>query len=169
MNVHVRMQRSFFDLVVDDLSRPHSFAAERVGFVFAERALAGSGHCLLFPVDYKSVQDDAYIPDNDVGVCFGTSAIRDALQTARTTGMSCLQVHLHDHSGQTHFSAVDVKTIDQLAVSLAAVAPQGFHGGLVFSRDNATARIWDAEKPRSRADARVSIVGFPFVLGPRSR
>lgn len=165
MNVHVRMQRSFFEMVIHDLSRPHAFAAERVGFVFAEHAAAGSGHCLLFPVNYHCVKDDAYIPDEDVGVLFGTTAIRDALQESRTTGTSCLQVHLHDHRGHAHFSTVDVTTIDQLAVSFAAVAPNGFHGGLVLSRNSVTARIWAAD---SLTVARVAIVGFPFVLGPSS-
>jgi hypothetical protein len=74
-------------------------------------------------------------------------------------------VHLHDHHGHTGFSRVDRKTIDELAHALRVVAPLAPHGGLVFSHDSATARIW-VPGQREPAQTRVTIVGFPMRFGP---
>lgn len=163
MNITVRIPRGFHASLVEDLERSHKFAYERVGWIFAKQAEATPGHLLLLPVAYEQVDDDNYIADRDVGACFNATAIRAALQRCRSTGLSCLQVHLHNHRGETNFSGVDCKTIDELAPSFRSVAPGRAHGGLVLSRDSATGRIWvpGYTKPvRSRA----VIVGFPMHL-----
>lgn len=168
MSVIVRIRRDFFGTMATDLLRPHAIAGERVAFVFARHATAGPDEQLLFPVEYVPVRDEDYIADDFVGARFGTAAIRGALQRSRTTGLSCLQTHLHDCFGPTDFSGVDRTTIDELAKAFRSVAPSVPHGGLVLSRDNARARIWlpgDSQPTRTR----VTIVGFPLTLGPTSR
>jgi len=162
MNVAIRLRRAFFSTLVDDLARPHAFAFERVGWVFARQATTHRGP-LLLPDWYEPVNDEDYVRDDKVGARFGTAAIRAALQRARATNRSCLQVHLHDHYGDTQFSWTDCKTIDELATSFRALVALP-HGGLVLSRDSATARIWlpDHDSPSS---ARVTIVGFPTRFG----
>lgn len=161
MNITVRISRGFHASLVEDLERPHAFAYERVGWIFAKQAEAMSSHLLLLPVAYEPVDDDNYIADPAVGACFNATAIRAALQRCRSKGLSCLQVHLHNHRGETDFSGVDCQTIDELAPPFRSVAPGLAHGGLVLSRDSATVRIWlpGSLKP---ARSRVVIVGFPM-------
>lgn len=168
MRVTVRIQRNFFGALIKDLQRPHAIAGERVGFLFAKEADATPEERLLFPIEYEPVRDEDYLATNSVGASFNTSAIRSALQRSRTSGWSCLQVHMHDHDGHTGFSAVDRKTIDELAASLRVVAPRASHGGVVFSRQSATARIW-VPGVTEPAVSRVVIVGFPMRLGPEAR
>jgi len=165
MNVIVRIQRQFFAEILTDLRRPHPVAFERAGFLFAKRAEASPSDRLLFPVEYRSIEDRNYLEDGSAGATFNTAAIRAAMQVCRTTGLSCLQVHAHEHEGVPHFSQIDCKTIDELSESFRVVAPGQVHGGLVFSLDHVTARVWTPTGERL-AQGRVSIVGFPFCLGP---
>ncbi len=167
MRVEVRVRREFFEAMAADLRRAHAFAYERVGWVFAKQTLPSTEDLLLLAVDYVPVADEDYLEDSHVGARFNAATIRSAMQRSRAAGMSCLQVHLHDHQGHTSFSSVDCRTIDELATSLRVVAPTLAHGGLVLSDDSATARIWlpDADK---HSPSRVVIVGFPMRFGPRS-
>jgi len=160
----VRCTRRFHAAMLADLRRPHEFAYERVGWVFAKQARAKSD-VLLLPVEYVPVEDANYIRSARAAACFDTQTIRGALQHARNSGLSCLQVHLDDHAGDTDFSDTDIETIDALAASLRVVAPNTAHGGLVLSQASGTARVWwtDLALP---AAAQVSIVGFPTRFGP---
>jgi hypothetical protein len=167
MRVEVRMRRDFVRSIVADLRRRHPVAYERVGWIFAKQTRASAEDLLLLPLDYVPVADDDYLPDSGVGASFNATAIRAALQRSRTSGLSCLQIHMHDHHGQTAFSSVDCRTIDKLAWSLRVVAPDVPHGGLVLSQDSATARIWLPEA-REHTPSRVVLVGFPMGFGPRS-
>lgn len=163
MLVTIRLLRSFHSRLVADLERRHSFAYERVGWIFAKQTISSAGRLLLFPVEYRAVDDQDYLVDDSVGACFNTSSIRAALQRCRDTGMSCLQVHLHDHVGCPNFSRTDIGTIDKLAPSFGAVAASVGHGGLVLSRDSATARVW-LTGSKTPARSRVTLVGFPMHL-----
>jgi len=157
MNLTIRIPRAFHSRLVHDLERPHDFAFERVGWIFARQASADNNNALLFPVAYEPVADENYVEDDDVGARFNAAAIRAALQRSRSSSLSCLQVHLHNHHGETDFSGVDCKTIDELAPSFRNLA----HGGVVLSRDSATGRIWVPGATRSLRP-RIVIVGFPM-------
>jgi hypothetical protein len=162
MIVTVRCPRAFHAAMVADLERKHDFAFERVGWVFAKTS-ATPDTVLLFPIEYMPVKDEDYVHNDAVGACFNAASIREALQRSRNTGLSCLQTHLHDHRGHTRFSRVDTRTIDNLAPSFGAMAPKVPHGGLVLSRDSATARIW-LPNCMSSTMARVVLVGFPMLF-----
>jgi hypothetical protein len=167
MNLVVRIRRAFFDGLLADLRRPHPFAFERAGFLFAKRSDVSPSEAILFPVEYRAINDDDYVPDDTVGVTFNTASIRGALQRARSSREACLQVHVHEHRGVPHFSGVDVRTIDDLSRALRVVAPGQAHGGLVLSQDFISGRIWTPDGSKL-ARTRVTIVGFPFTLGPEA-
>jgi hypothetical protein len=163
MIVTIRCLRAFHSALVADLERKHKFAYERVGWVFAKNTLASPGVTLLHPVEYVPVKDDDYVQNENVGACFNAATIRAALQRSRSTGWTCLQTHLHDHLGHTSFSRIDIKTIDDLAPSFRAMAPDAPHGGLVLSRDSATARLW-LPGARVATTPRIVLVGFPMLF-----
>lgn len=166
MRVEVRIQRRFFEAMIADLRRSHPIAFERVGWVFAKRVVS-NGDILLLASEYTAVAEDDYVEDHLVGARFNTTAIRSAMQRSRATGLSCFQVHLHDHRGQTSFSGIDIRTIDDLTNSFRVVAPDVPHGGIVLSSDSATARVWLPDTKR-HTPSRVVIIGFPMCFGPRS-
>jgi len=163
MMVTIRCPRAFHSSLVADLERKHEFAYERVGWVYAKVSSASRDATLIHPVEYVPVKDEDYLPDDNVGASFNTATIRAALQHSRNTGLTCLQTHLHDHRGHTNFSRVDVRTIDNLAPSFRAMAPNVPHGGLVLSRDSATARLW-LPGEASAITPRVVLVGFPMLF-----
>jgi hypothetical protein len=164
MKVTLRIRRDLHSALLADLERPHATAAERVGWIFAKQASADAGRLLLFPVAYEAVADDDYVADDCVGARFNASTIRAALQRSRAMGWSCLQTHLHDHSGETSFSWTDIRTIDDLAASFRRVNPVP-HGGVVLTRDSATVRVWLPEEA-APTTAHAVIVGWPMHFGP---
>ena len=167
MIVKIRLPRELFETMILDMRRIHPLAFERVGWVFAKQIAASKDEVLLLAADYSPVAEEDYVEDNHVGAKFNSAAIRTAMQRSRTSGLSCLQVHLHDHQGATSFSRVDIRTIDELTNSFRVVAPNVAHGGMVLSADSATARIW-LPGMMSHTPSRVVIVGYPMRFGPRS-
>ena len=63
MNVKVRLPIRLLDEVRADLSRPHAFVTERVGFLYGHLTCAGADSALVFMTGYQSVADDRYIDD----------------------------------------------------------------------------------------------------------
>ena len=112
MSVTIRIPRRFHERLVLDLERRHEFAYERVGWIYARQANIGNDHILLIPTEYEGVLDENYVENEGVGACFNAAAIRTALQRARSTKLTCLQVHLHNQNGETDFSSIDCRTID---------------------------------------------------------
>lgn len=159
----VRLTRQAFDGIALDLSRPHPFALERVGFVFSKLSFAGPEVAVVFPVAYVPVSDEHYIEDDSVGVRIGTEAIRFAHQHALTTRLGCLHVHMHPGAARPWFSRVDLETLAGLSPSLRRMAPGAAHGGLVLAHDRASGLLWlpSASEP---VEADVTVVGYPMLL-----
>jgi hypothetical protein len=163
MSVVVRMPRALYQRASDDLTRPHDFAWERVGFLFG-RAGGGGGSTLLLMTSYDSVADDCYVQDARVGARINSTAIRAAMQRALTTGEVVLHVHVHDHRGVPGFSWVDERELARLVPSFARVAPNVPHGALVLSRDRGSAMVWMPSAAAPQRTENISVVGYPMAL-----
>lgn len=166
-SVIIRFARPLFEDVVSDLQRPHPFAAERVGFLFTRMGSGPAGTTLLFPVDYVAVPDDQYVDVRKpwVGAAINGDAIRGAMQRVMTTGLGVLHVHLHDHSGQPHFSPTDWHDLPDLARSFQYADPNLIHGALVLSHDAVTGAVWVPNRSSGGPLLpRVSLVGYPLRI-----
>lgn len=165
-SVIIRIARPLYERVLADLERPHSFAAERVGFLFTRRGTGPAGMTLLFPVEYLPVADDHYLDEGrwDVGAAITGDAIRTAMQHVMVTGMGALHVHLHDHRGRPHFSPIDWTDLPGFAHSFQNADARLFHGAVVLSRDAAAGAVWRpgqaAQKP---VQPRISLIGYPLI------
>ncbi len=166
----LRLAHPLYEQVRADLTRPHPFAAERVGFLFTKAGTGPGGSILLFPVDYLPLQDEQYVDENDplIGAAISGDALRSAMQRVLDTGMGALHVHMHaHHRGRPRFSPTDWHDLPDIVQSLKNANSRLIHGALLLSQDMATGVLWlpdqDVYKPLV---PRVSIVGSPLRICP---
>jgi hypothetical protein len=161
MIIHFKCRRSLLDEVRDDLVRRHSFAHERVGFLFAGVA-AFQQELLLLPFEYRPVADDDYVDDPRVGAMMGSDAIRKALQHGNRTRTAVIHVHMHLHSGRPEFSGVDVRENAKFMPNFFNVLPDRPHGAVVLSRDSMVGSVWLRRDAPPLSITRFSAVGAPM-------
>lgn len=161
MNVHVRMTRKLYDEIKADLSRPHEFASERIGFISAKLGGRDSQTKFVLLSSYHPVVDSHYIEDDYVGARINASAIREAMQWVLDTGDGCYHVHMHPHLGSPRLSFTDEKEIPPIVSSLRVVGKHASHGIIVLSRNNATGYVWLPNNSKSIIAETVSIIGYP--------
>ena len=159
--VQLRLPSFLEERVRQDLSRPHAFASERVGFISVRTGKADANTLLLLLADYHSIPDEHYIKDPTSGARIGSRAIREAMQRVMDDGRGAFHVHVHPGQGEPNLSKMDQRELPRLVSSLRNVGPKQPHGLILFSEDSWTAWVW---LPGSRAPIRpeqLSIVGRP--------
>ena len=164
MNVTVRMRRRLYEEVRADLSRPHPFASERVGFLFGRLGYADETDRLVLLAGYSPLEDDRYIDDPRSGARIDSQAIRGAMQGVLDRGEGVFHVHMHDFAGKPHFSRMDRAELPRLIPSFQAVGPSFAHGLFLLSEDECAAEVWLPGSDKAVAAGRISIVGYPTRL-----
>ena len=159
----IRIPEALVSEILQDLQRPHPFAHERIGFLFAGIGTTSEGGALALAKRYRPVMDEHYLHSDDprVGAAINESAIRAARQEGLTTGDGIFHVHLHSWSGDPGFSHVDLEGYEKLIPSFVPMAPRSAHGAIVFSLNDAAALVrWPGRKDTIRSA--VTVVGFPL-------
>jgi hypothetical protein len=160
LSIQFKIARRLLESVRKDLTRPHRFAFERVGFISAGLSSAADNLWILAR-SYRPVADDDYLDDPSVGAMMGPEAIRKALQWAMSERVAIFHVHTHHGHGEPGFSGVDLREQAKFVPTFFQIAPQCPHGALVLSDDAAYGHIWlDGEKPLQ------AITGFVEVGSP---
>lgn len=163
MNMRARLTSRLYHEVLEDLHRPHDFAAERIGFLFAKMGNKNdpSGLIVNF-TQYIPVEESSYINDPRVGAMINSGAIRSTMQHCITTNQGAFHVHMHEHEGRPGFSRTDLREQPKLIPSFQAVKPSEAHGMILFSKNELVGMAWrpGAEYPENFG--RISIVGFPM-------
>jgi hypothetical protein len=170
MKIDAKLSGSLHHLIIKDLTRPHAFAEERVGFVFGRMgSLADEGKVILLS-RYHSIPDDQYVNDPSVGARIDRKAITWAMQAvyfARQTHEGIFHVHLHDLPGETTMSAVDSLEIPRLLPGFQAAGRDAAHGIVVFSRNHGSAWVWlPGHREPIVADS-LSVIGAPIGVFKR--
>ncbi|MGA9795903.1 MAG: hypothetical protein WBQ17_10270 [Rhizomicrobium sp.] len=124
-----------------DLSRPHAFAAERVGFLLV-RAAQAADDLVLIADSYEPVRDEDYINDRSVGAMMGPEAIRRALEKALLNSVGVFHVHMHEHVGRPRFSGIDRREQSKFVPDFFKVRNDMPHGAIVLSLDSMSGTIW---------------------------
>jgi hypothetical protein len=143
-----------------DLRRPHPFAAERVGFLFAKPAI-NSGALRLVIHDYEPVADAHYLDDPTVGAMISGAAFRRVMQRLIEERSSAFHVHLHEHRGQPRFSGVDLSESIRFVPSFFNARADTPHGVCVLSADSAIGKCWLAADTTPLDISRFVVPGFP--------
>jgi hypothetical protein len=161
MKIKIRIPQDIFIEMMGDLKRPHSFAYERVGFIFSKMESISRNSCVFLVCSYKKVRDDWYIPDEEVGARINAASIHDVCQHILDTSYSCFHVHLHEFPGQARFSYTDIKDQTRLIHGFTNLNPNIPHGQLLFTPNHAKARILMRNKRIELVDD-IVVVGLPM-------
>ncbi len=158
------MRGKLLDKVRADLSRPHPFAAERVGFLFARLANAGAAEPLVLITDYEPLADERYIDDPRSGARIDSQAIRGAMQGVLDRGKGGFHVHMHHWPGRPMLSRMDAEEIPRVVTALRRVGPGHAHGIVLLHDEECAAWVWLPGKDRAIEAESVSVVGFPTKI-----
>lgn len=164
MKVLIKLTGTLHANIMRDLTRPHPFAAERVGFVFGRgAALADQGRLILL-TRYHSIPDDQYVEDHTVGARIGSAALTWAMQAAyhgRPAREGIFHIHLHGHRGETGMSATDRREIPRLIPGFQSVGHNASHGIIILSADHGSGWVWPQVGTESVHADRVNVIGAP--------
>jgi hypothetical protein len=164
MSARIRLLNSLYECALADLQRPHPFASERVGFLFARMGTAGDATHLIFLLEYVPVPDDQYLPTTDleIGAEISSVAIRDTMQRVMSTGEGVFHAHLHEHLGLPRFSRIDMKDLPLLVRSFQHASPASAHGGILFSKDDCMSAVWLPGQSDPLTAEKITVVGYPL-------
>lgn len=154
----LKIPSALADLARDDLRRPHPFAFERVGFLYARVGALPEGGCLLLAYEYHDVPDQAYVKDPYAGARISDQGFRPARQAALAGNVSVIHVHLHNHHGRPRASEIDLEESDHFMPDFLKIAPALPHAAIVLSTDAAVGRIWRSNRS-PQALSSISFVG----------
>lgn len=164
MTVRVRITRLLYDQARADLSRPHPFAAERVGFLFAKLGNVGASEPIVLFTRYSPLADDRYIDDPMAGARIDSRAIRGAMQQVLDRCEGVFHVHMHGLSGRPSFSQMDRAELPRLIPGFQIVGPALAHGLFLMNDDQCRAEVWLPGANSPITAARVNVVGYQFRM-----
>jgi hypothetical protein len=160
MIASLRVAQQLWDRTHADLSRPHPFAWERVGFLTCEVQRAPGNVQVLTAQTWHPVDDAHYIDDPTVGALVGPDGFRKMLQQIYNRPSALLHVHRHDHRGHPAFSSIDMRSMLAFVPGFFNACPTLPHGALVLSLDRCVGMLWP------QAGARPVAIGHVEVLRP---
>lgn len=157
MKVCFKATTALLAMIRSDLSRPHPYALERVGFISAGLSTTDST-LLVLAREYRPVNDEDYLSDPSVGAMMGPDAIRKALQWSMKEKVAIFHVHKHHGIGIPRFSDIDLRENAKFVPDFFKVSPHCAHGAIVLSDTAASGHIWFG-----RTEPRYSITAFNQV------
>jgi hypothetical protein len=158
--------------MLEDLARPHPFAAERVGFAAGRIGTLPGDDRMVLLTRYTPVPDEQYLDAPDVGACIGSDAIVTATQavyTGRARREGVFHVHMHPNLGAPRMSSTDSREIPKLMPGFQSVGPDAPHGIVIWSRDHGSAWVWLAGAKAPVAADSIAIVGAPIAVFEQRR
>jgi hypothetical protein len=159
MRTSVKLPTALRATVLADLRRPHAVAYERVGFLLARAGTLPGDGVVLVAYDYLPIEDEAYLPDEDIGARVSADGFRPARQAALRQALSIIHVHLHEHLGRPGFGGVDARETRAFMPDFLKVRGDQPHAALIFSADEAVGRIWIRGRVTGAPIDTISFVG----------
>ncbi len=167
MNPLIKIPRPLLERALEDLERPHAFAAERLGF-FSLRQSNSPTFPHLLCYDYHPIADECYMHDETVGGRINSAAIQDAMTRGYQQHAGQLWVHTHGRKGIPGTSGTDRANGPRVAQSCANLQPKLIHGWAVISEEGIAGEIRLIDG-RFVALNRISVVGWPMVIPSRPK
>lgn len=162
MRLSLRITGEMLKRIIKDLERPHSFAFERVGFLFCRFGWLDAGSIVALAHAYMPVSDEDYIDDPSFGALIGSTAFRRALGRTIEDALGIFHVHCHAHRGPPFPSRIDVREAAAFVPDFFHVRSDLPHGALILSEDSAWGRAWLAETAQPIPISDVVVVGAPL-------
>lgn len=172
MKVQIKLNGSLHAGIIRDLTRPHPFASERVGFVFGRLGSLSGQDRLILLTRYHSIPDNQYVEDHTVCARIGSEALTWAMQAVyhgRSGREGIFHVHLHGHRGEPGISAVDRREIPMLMPGFQSVGRGAAHGIIILSADHGSGWVWlQGGMEPVHVDC-ISVIGAPVGVFERGR
>lgn len=166
MKPWIKIPRELLSDALDDLERPHDFAAERLGF-FSFRQSLDRDVPLLLCSEYHSIPDDQYVEDPTCGGRIGGQAIQAAMGRSFRTGSGQLWVHTHGRHGYPGASGTDRREGPRVVQSCANAQPKTLHAWAVISEDGICGQVRTTDGTlHDFCD--LSVIGWPMVIPRRA-
>ena len=170
MRVKIKLTGFLYDQIVADLIRPHPFAAERIGFVFARVGSLADHDKLILLSRYHSIPDEHYVDDPTVGARIGSNAMTWAMQAVyygRSAHEGIFHIHLHGHCGETGMSGTDAREIPRLIPGFQSVGREAAHGIIILSSDHGSGWVWLPGLKDALLADQMSVIGAPVGVFER--
>lgn len=159
--VNFRVSKKLKEKIDIDLSKKHSYAYERVGFVLTRTHWIGE-KAIVLAYDYKPVADEDYIKDDDVGARINSRAIKKAIEIAYSENCGIFHVHAHCHLEKPIESSSDIAGIKPMMESISRIGKKQLFGYVILSENSALCKI-KSPSDKSFIEASVySEVGYPM-------
>lgn len=158
----IKITRTLYARIHNDLHRSHPFACERVGFILCRSQTVGRD-VVFYGFDYVPVADSDYIDDETVGARINGNAIRNAMGFAITRQCSVFHVHSHRCSSRPGPSQTDRNECPGIARSMHNAFPRAPHGWLILGTQGVFAEVITTKTSLSCFDDMV-IVGLPMMI-----
>jgi hypothetical protein len=172
MKVQIKLTGALHAEILQDLMKPHPFAAERVGFVFGRLGSLSDGGRLVLLTRYRSIPDEQYVEDHSVGARIGSEALTWAMQAVyhgRPVREGIFHIHLHGHRGETGMSGTDQREIPRLVPGFQSVGREAGHGIIILSLDHGRGWVWTPGSAEPAEADCVSVIGAPVGVFERRR
>lgn len=154
-----KIPKKLKEKILEDLSRKHEHAYERVGFILTKTHLVNNKKIIL-AYDYKAVLDEDYIIDDNVGARINSKAIKRALETAYFENCGVFHVHTHLHKGKPSESFSDEEGISPMIESISRINKESF-GYVIFSENSALCKVRSNNNDFNEAEL-YSEIGYPM-------
>jgi hypothetical protein len=164
MMIKIKLTGALHVEMLQDLKRPHPFAAERIGFVMGRMGTLVDGRLILL-TSYRVIPDNEYLEDLKVGARIGREAITWAMQAAyhgRAKREGVFHVHLHGHRGRTGMSGTDSREIPPMISGFQSVGREAAHGIIILSHNHGAAWVSLPGRDESIQAANISVIGCPI-------
>ena len=162
--VRIKIPKQIHLCMLQDLKRTHSFAYERVGFLYTKSKLLSDNTVLVIATNYAPVDDEDYIEDKSVGAKINSEAIRKSMQKILEEKCGCFHAHLHDHSGIPSPSFTDQKGLPGVAISFSNISQTQANGILILSENSFYGSVIYGSKKQFYSPELISVIGYPFGL-----
>lgn len=163
-NIKIKIPKKVYQLMLNDLKKPHPFAYERVGFLYTKSKLLVNNTLLVLGVDYIPADDHDYIKDKSVGAKVNSTAIRKAMQGILDRKGGGFHVHLHEHSGVPSPSSTDKKGLKGIVESFSNISGKQANGILILSEDSFYASVKFGKEKYFVEPESILIVGSPMLF-----
>lgn len=154
----IKFRDGLLNEVTNDLSRPHPFAFERVGYLLGENR-----NGILILNEWISFDDSHYEENEDVGARVGADGMTLLIKKAFSEKKLFFHTHLHDFQDIPSFSGVDMRSLMEVTPSLFDFSGTGPHGALLIGRKSSRIIWWDEKKCLKRNEQI-----FDYGVGPGS-
>ncbi|MGD0582296.1 MAG: ThiF family adenylyltransferase [Bacteroidales bacterium] len=166
--ITIRIAESLCQQIIKDLSRKHSYAFERSGFLIGKSKEYYDNNLLIVITEYLQIPDEYYIEDDSVGARINSEAIRKAMQVAMDRKCSVFHVHKHFGEGTPRFSSTDLDELPEVIKAFENANMKSVHGAILLSDDGANVLF----RPNSSIGRihleKIVRVGYPMSFNEQS-